>query len=63
MFNTAAAAACRNAACYNRTSSITLVDRRAAITTHDLLPDGVHPNQAGMEKIVAVWFKALPNSR
>ncbi len=38
---------------------ITLVDMHAAITTDDLLPDGVHPNQAGMEKMAAAWFAAL----
>lgn len=38
---------------------ITLVDMHAAITTNDLLPDGVHPNQAGMEKIAVTWFSAL----
>ncbi len=30
-----------------------------AIPTDDLLPDGVHPNQAGMEKMAAAWFAAL----
>ena len=38
---------------------ITFVDMHAAITTDDLLPDGVHPNQAGMEKMAAKWFEAL----
>jgi sialidase-1 len=38
---------------------ITLVDMHAAITSDDLLPDGVHPNQAGMEKMAATWFAAL----
>jgi sialidase-1 len=38
---------------------ITLVDMHAAITTDDLLPDGVHPNQAGMEKMAATWFAAV----
>lgn len=38
---------------------ITLVDMHAAITTDDLLPDGVHPNQAGMERMAARWFAAL----
>ena len=38
---------------------ITLVDMHAAITTDDLLPDGVHPNQAGMDKMAATWFAAL----
>ena len=35
---------------------ITLVDMHAAITTDDLLPDGVHPNQMGMDKVAATWF-------
>ena len=41
---------------------ITLVDMHAAIITDDLLPDGVHPNQAGMEKMAAAWFSALASS-
>lgn len=42
---------------------ITLVDMHAAITTDDLLPDGVHPNQAGMDKMAAAWFSALQTFR
>jgi lysophospholipase L1-like esterase len=38
---------------------ITLVDMHGAITPDDLLPDGVHPTQAGMEKMAATWFEAL----
>ena len=38
---------------------ITLVDMHAAITMDDLLPDGVHPTQAGMDKMAATWFSAL----
>ncbi len=38
---------------------ITLVDMHAAITSDDLLPDGVHPNQAGMDKMAAAWFAAV----
>lgn len=38
---------------------ITLVDLHAALTTDDLLPDGVHPSQAGMDKMAAAWFTAL----
>ena len=38
---------------------ITLVDMHASLTSDDLLPDGVHPSRAGMEKIAAVWFAAL----
>jgi len=38
---------------------ITLVDMHAAITTNDLLPDGVHPTHTGMEKVAARWFAAL----
>ncbi|MCY2991014.1 MAG: hypothetical protein NTY19_24525 [Planctomycetota bacterium] len=41
---------------------ITLVDMHAAITTDDILPDGVHPNQAGMDKMAATWFAALTAS-
>ena len=41
---------------------ITLVDMHAAITTDDLLPDGVHPNQTGMDKMAATWFAALTAS-
>jgi lysophospholipase L1-like esterase len=41
---------------------ITLVDMHAAITTDDLSPDGVHPNQAGMEKMAAIWFSAISAS-
>ena len=42
---------------------ITFVDMHAAITTDDLLPDGVHPNQAGMDKMAAAWFAAVQASR
>lgn len=28
-------------------------------TPDDLLPDGVHPNRAGMDKIAATWFAAI----
>ena len=42
---------------------ITRVDMHAAITTDDLLPDDVHPNQAGMEKMAAAWFTVLQTSR
>lgn len=38
---------------------ITLVDLHAALTTDHLLSDGVHPSQAGMEKMAAAWFAAL----
>jgi lysophospholipase L1-like esterase len=41
---------------------ITLVDMHAALTTDDLLPDGVHPNQTGMDKMAATWFAALTAS-
>jgi lysophospholipase L1-like esterase len=41
---------------------ITLVDMHDAITTDDLSPDGVHPNQAGMEKMAAIWFSAISAS-
>jgi hypothetical protein len=35
------------------------VDINAALTTDDLLPDGVHPNRTGMEKIAAAWWQML----
>lgn len=38
---------------------LTLVDMHAAVTTDDILPDGVHPSQAGMDKMAATWFAAL----
>ncbi len=38
---------------------ITFVDMHAAITTGDLLPDGVHPNQMGMDKMAAKWFESI----
>ena len=38
---------------------ITLMDMHAAITADDLLPDGVHPNQKGMDKMASTWFAAL----
>lgn len=38
---------------------ITLVDMHAALKTDDILPDGVHPSQAGMDKMAATWFSAL----
>ncbi|NBV22660.1 MAG: hypothetical protein EBS05_12185 [Proteobacteria bacterium] len=38
---------------------ITLVDLHAALTTDDLLPDGVHPNRVGMAKMADAWFAAL----
>ena len=41
---------------------ITLVDMHAAITADDLLPDGVHPTKAGMEKMAGVWFAAIETS-
>lgn len=41
---------------------ITLVDPHAAITTDDLLPDGVHPTKTGMAKMADVWFAALKQS-
>ena len=42
---------------------ITLVDMHASLTSDDLLPDGVHPSRAGMEKIAAVWFAVLTGGR
>jgi lysophospholipase L1-like esterase len=39
--------------------SIELVNMNGAITPDDLLPDGVHPNQSGMDKMAATWFEAI----
>ncbi len=39
--------------------SITFVDMHAALTAEDLLPDGVHPSEAGMKKMADVWFQVL----
>jgi lysophospholipase L1-like esterase len=41
---------------------ITLVDMHDAMTADDLLPDGVHPNQAGMDRMAATWFSAISAS-
>ena len=41
---------------------ITFVNMHAAITADDLLPDGVHPTQSGMEMLAAEWFEALTAS-
>lgn len=38
---------------------IALVDMEAAISENDLLSDGVHPNQLGMEKMAEAWFEAI----
>ena len=35
-----------------------LVDMYRAVSTADL-PDGVHPNAAGYDKMAAAWFAAL----
>ncbi len=35
------------------------VDVNAALTAADVLPDGVHPNRGGMEKIAETWWTAL----
>ena len=37
----------------------TQVDMHAALSTQDLLEDGVHPSAAGMEKMAEVWWQAL----
>jgi lysophospholipase L1-like esterase len=39
--------------------AVTLVDVHAALTTADLLPDGVHPNADGMRKIAEAWWFGL----
>jgi lysophospholipase L1-like esterase len=36
-----------------------LVDMHAAVTPADLLPDGVHPSQAGMARMAEAWLRAL----
>lgn len=41
---------------------VTMVDVHAALSTADLLSDGVHPDKDGMEKIAEVWFRALTTS-
>jgi lysophospholipase L1-like esterase len=41
---------------------ISMVDMSAALTVEDLTPDGVHPNQRGMEKMAEVWFQGLKNA-
>ena len=38
---------------------IAMVDIHAALTTADLLSDGVHPSAAGMLKMAERWFLAL----
>lgn len=38
---------------------IAWVDLHAVLTPADLLPDGVHPTQAGLEKIAQAWFEAI----
>jgi peptidoglycan/xylan/chitin deacetylase (PgdA/CDA1 family)/lysophospholipase L1-like esterase len=38
---------------------IHFVDMYSALSTADLLPDGVHPNAGGMAKMAEVWFQAL----
>jgi lysophospholipase L1-like esterase len=39
--------------------AITLVDMHGTITTDDLLSDGVHPTQTGMDKMAGTWFEAI----
>jgi lysophospholipase L1-like esterase len=38
---------------------ITYVDINAALTTDELRPDGVHPNDDGMQKIAETWWNVL----
>ncbi|GEM_PF-1291759 len=42
---------------------IYIVDINHALTTADLLPDGVHPLRSGEEKIARKWFEALMEHR
>ncbi len=41
---------------------ITLVEMNTAISEDDLLSDGVHPSQSGMENMADVWFEAIAAS-
>ncbi len=41
---------------------VTLVDLHGALTADELLPDGVHPNGAGMAKMADAWFQALQSA-
>ena len=43
----------------NWKSRVFLVDINSQLTTDDLLPDGIHPTQAGLEKIAAAFFAAI----
>lgn len=38
---------------------ITLVEMNQTLGADDLMPDGVHPGAEGLNKMAAVWFKAL----
>ncbi len=42
---------------------IYFVDMNSALTTDDLLPDGVHPKKSGEEKIAKRWFETLMKHR
>jgi lysophospholipase L1-like esterase len=35
----------------------------AVVSPDDLLQDGVHPTQGGMDKMAAAWFAALQKLR
>ena len=39
--------------------NVLFVDMSAALTTGDLISDGVHPNTVGYDKMARVWYKAL----
>lgn len=39
--------------------AITLVNMHDALRSADLLPDGVHPNRSGLNKMASAWFQAL----
>ncbi|MCO5995560.1 cellulose binding domain-containing protein [Actinoallomurus rhizosphaericola] len=43
----------------NAGEHVHLVDMHAALTTADLLSDGIHPNATGFDKMAAAWFSAL----
>ncbi|WP_037306127.1 SGNH/GDSL hydrolase family protein [Amycolatopsis orientalis] len=42
----------------NAGKRVHLVDQHSAVTAADL-PDGVHPNATGYDKMAAVWYRAL----
>lgn len=43
----------------NAGEHVHLVDMHAALTTADLVSDGIHPNATGFDKMAATWYSAL----